>query len=318
MRRFLSITFMTTLLAALALTACASATPPSEVTVRVGVLPILDALPMYVAQAQGYFRDQAINVEFIPVSSAAERDQLMQAGQIDSMINDLVSTMLYNKDETQIVIVHFARTATHEYPQYRVLAAADSGIGSVQDLANVPIGVSEGTVIAYTTDRLLEGAGLAPDDIVTLAVPKIPDRMALLGSGELQAANLPDPLASLAMQAGATVVIDDTSNPDIGNSVISFDTGFLDAHPDAVRGFLAAVEKATADINADKQRWGDLLSEQSLVPEPLLGSYTIPDFPLSGVPTQAQFDDVLSWVQDEGLVEGDVSYQASVDGTYLP
>lgn len=317
MRRFGSFAVALTMLAASLLAGCAS-TPQGPVTIRVGVLPILDALPMYVAEAEGYFNNQGVIVEFIPVSSAAERDQLMQAGQIDSMINDLVSTMLYNRDQTQIVIVRFARTATADYPQYRVLAAADSRVQTVDDLKGVPIGVSEGTVIAYTTDRLLEGAGLAPDEIETLAVPKIPDRLALLGSGELAAANLPDPLASLAIQGGARVVIDDTADPDVGSSVISFDVDFLGEHPQAVRGFVAAIERATDDINANKDQWSDLLSEQGLVPESLLGSYTIPDFPSASVPTQAQFQDVLSWTQDEGLVEGDVSYQASVDGSYLP
>src|SRR5512135_448097 len=66
-------------------------------TLKIAVLPILDALPMYVAEAQGYFKDAGIKVEFVPVASAAERDQLMQAGQIDGMINDLVSTVFYNK-----------------------------------------------------------------------------------------------------------------------------------------------------------------------------------------------------------------------------
>lgn len=297
--------------------ACAGGAQP-EVTIRVGVLPILDALPMYVAEAQGYFAEEGVAVEFVPVSSAADRDQLMQSSQTDSMINDLVSTMLYNDEETQIVIVRFSRTATSQYPQFRVLAAAESGIETVEDLRGVPIGVSEGTVIAYTTERLLEGAGFSAEDIQTLAVPRIPDRMALLGSGELAAANLPDPLASLAIQGGATVVIDDTSNPEIGNSVISFRTEFLRDHPQAVRAFLAAIERATADINSDKGQWSDLLTEQSLVPEPLIGSYEIPDFPTASVPSQEQFEDVLSWTQDKGLVEGEVRYGASVDDSYMP
>jgi NitT/TauT family transport system substrate-binding protein len=287
-------------------------------TVRVAVLPILDALPMYVADAQGYFEAEGVQVQFIPVSSAAERDQLMQSEQADAMINDLVSTMLYNKDQTQIQIVDFARVATADFPQYRVLAAKDSGIETIEDLKGVDIGVSEGTVIEYTTDRLLENAGFAPDEIKTLAVPKIPDRMALLNSGELKAANLPDPLASLAIQQGAKVIVDDSSDPPIGNSVISFRSAYIKDHPDAVRGFLAAVQKASTDINGDKAQWSDLLTEKSLVPAPLIGTYKIPDFPDGSVPTQAQFEDVLAWTHDKRLVEADVSYTDSVTADYLP
>lgn len=298
------------------LAACSGNQEPTSI--RMGVLPILDALPMYVAEEQGYFAEEGIQVEFVPVSSAAERDQLMQAGQIDGMINDLVSTMIYNRDEQQITIVRFARTATESFPQYRVLAAGGTDIDSPDDLRGVPIGVSEGTVIEYTTDRLLEIAGLTPAEINTIAVPSIPDRMALLNSGELEAANLPDPLASLAIQNGARVVIDDTSAPEIGNSVISFRTAFLQENTAAVEGFLAAVERATDDINQDKGRWSDLLVERSLVPEPLLGSYAVPDFPTASVPSVTQFADVLAWTQEEGIVEGDVDYAQSVDGSLLP
>src|SRR5512143_4330696 len=95
--------------------ACSPAAAPAAVedpTLKIGVLPILDALPMYVADAQGYFKDAGINVEFLPVASAAERDQIMQAGQADGMINDLISTVFYNKDEQKIDIVRFARNAS--------------------------------------------------------------------------------------------------------------------------------------------------------------------------------------------------------------
>lgn len=288
------------------------------VTIRFAVLPILDALPMYVAQEQGYFEEQGVNLEFIPVGSAAERDQVMAAQQADAMINDLISTLFYNQDQIQIEIVRFARTATPEFPQYRILAAGNSGIDSVEDLKGVEIGISEGSVIAYTTDRLLQAAGFTADEIRTVAVPDISQRMALLNSGELEAANLPDPLASLAIQSGAVPVVDDTTRPEIGNSLISFRRAFVEENPEAVRGFLTAVERAVQDINADRTQWEDLLTEQKLVPTPLIGSYEIPMFPTAGVPSQAQWDDVLAWAQEKGLVTQDVSYGESVNEGFLP
>jgi len=214
--------------------------------------------------------------------------------------------------------VRFSRTATPEYPQYSILAAKDSGITQAADLKGVEIGVSEGTVIAYTTDRLLEAEGLAPEDIRTIAVPKIPDRMALLDSGQLKAANLPDPLSLLAIQGGATVVVDDSAHPEVGNSLISFDKDFVDANPEVVRAFLAAIEKATAEINADKSKWQTLLVEQKLVPAPILESYTLPDFPAASVPSEAQFADVLAWTMEKGLVENEIAYAGSVSDAYLP
>ncbi len=230
---------LTALLSA-SVVACAQPAAPTS-TLRIGVLPILDALPMYVAQSQGTFAEEGLQVEFIPAASAAERDQLMQAGQIDGMINDLVSTLLYNQQQVQIVIVRFARVASAQDPAYRILASASSGITGVAGLRGVPIGVSEGTVIEYVTDRLLQAEGLTADEIEIVAVPKIPDRLALLGSGELKAATLPDPLASLALQAGAKLIIDDTAHPEYGTSVLSFRKAIVDQNPEAVRAFLRAL-----------------------------------------------------------------------------
>lgn len=293
--------------------------PTSEpVTVKIGVLPIIDALPMFVAQNAGYYEANGVTVEFVPVGSAAERDQLFQAGEIDGMINDMISTVLYNKESVQVVTVGFARTATTTYPQYRILASAQSGFTSADQLKGVEIGISEGTVIAYTTDRLLQAEGLAPEDIKTIAVPKISDRLALLGSGEIKAANLPDPLASLAIANGAVVITDDTKHPEYGYSLYSFSAEFVADHPEAVKGFLAATYTAAADINADKTKWDQLMADQKLLPQPLQGKYTLSDFPVTGAPTEDQFNDVVSWAKDKGILTADVLYADSVTATFLP
>lgn len=307
------------LIVSLILAGCTPQAQPSQpVTLKIAVLPILDALPMFVAQEKGYFNEQNLNVEFVPVTSAAERDQLIAAGQADGMINDLISTLLYNQQTIQIQIVSFARVATPQFPQYRILAAGNSGITTVEDLKGVEIGISEGSVIEYTTDRLLEAEGFAPQEIKTIAVPRIDLRMSLLQSGELRAANLPDPLASLAIQSGARLILDDTRHPEFGNSVISFRKAVIDEHPEAIRGFLAALEKAAAEINADPTQWENLLSEQKLVPQPLIGSYQIPPFPTGSLPSEAQWADVQDWALEKGLISSEVSYSDSVTDDYLP
>jgi NitT/TauT family transport system substrate-binding protein len=300
----------------LTLTSCGQETEPASL--RVAVLPILDTLPVYVAAEEGLFAAQGVAVEFVTAASAAERDQLLQAGKVDATITDLVALALYNRDATRVVAVRYAMTPTPQFAQFRVLASEQSGITTVDELTGVPIGISEGTVIEYVTERLLEAEGLSSDAIQTLGVPKIPDRMALLDSGELQAATLPEPLGSLAMQKGAVAVVDDTEHPDVSCSVYAFRKDLVDAQPEAVRGFLAAVAQASTAINADKDRWSDLLAEKNLVPEPLLDAYELPDYPGNHIPTEAQFNDAAAWLQATDRLQEAPSYAASVDGLLLP
>lgn len=307
------------------LAACASpSTPPQgpdtsePVKLRVAVLPIMDVLPLYVADQEGLFAQHNLNVEFIPVASAPERDQVVSAGQADGMINEVLSTMFYNRDEVQVQIVRYARMATSEYPVFHILASKQSGITSVEGLKGIEIGISEGTVIEYLTERLLQAEGFTPEEIKTIAVPKIPDRLALLASGELAAGMLPDPASNLAEQQGATDVINDSSHPEYGFSTFTFRKAVIQENPDAVRGFLAAVEEAVALINADPARWNDLLTARELVPAPLIGIYQVNPYPTAGVPTQAQWDDNLAWAFEKGLLNKDVAYTDSVTAEFLP
>lgn len=310
---------------AILLSACAPAAQVTTeapaaglVTLKIAVLPIIDTLPMYVAQQEGLFAKHGVSVEFVPVASAPERDQLIAAGQADGMVNETISTMLFNKDQIQVQAVSYALRPTENAGHFFIIASAQSGITDAQGLKGVEIGVSQGTIIEYVTDRLLQAEGLTSDEIKTIAVPKIPDRMALLASGELSAGVLPDPLGALAVQQGAVIVLDDSKYPEYGFSVISFRKAVIDANPEAIKGFLAAIEEATALLNSDAKKYITVLSDQKLVPPPLLESYNVPPFPAAGVPTEAEWNDALAWAKEKGMLTVDVSYADSVNASLLP
>ncbi len=288
------------------------------VTLKVALLPIIDALPIYVAQQEGLFAKYNLNVEVTPVASAPERDQLISAGQVDGMINETLSTFFFNREKTQVQIVRYALTPTAQAGHFFILASAKSGITSPEQLKGVEIGVSQGTVIEYVTYRLLENAGLKTDEIKTIAVPKMPDRMALLASGDIQAAVMPDPLAALSVSQGARIILDDSAHPEYGFSVISFRKEVIDQKPEAIRSFLKAIEESTRLINKEPQKYNSILSEQKLVPQPLLSSYKAPPYPAAGVPTEVEWKDALDWAKSKSLVNVDVPYSDSVNPSFLP
>lgn len=331
--------FFLVVVASLALAACAPAVPVEEATetesvtevqteavvesanvgsLKIAVLPIIDTLPMYVAEAEGLFAKYGVTVEFVPVASAPERDQLLAAGQADGTINETLSVMLFNKETVQMQAVCYALRPVEGYGHFFILASSKSGITDAQGLKGIEIGVSQGTVIEYVTERLLQAEGLTADEIKTIAVPKIPDRMALLGSGELSAGVLPDPLASLAVSQGAVNVLDDSLHPEYGFSIYSFRKDVIDSNPAAVKAFLAAIEEAADLINLDATQYTTLLSDKGLVPPPLLETFEIPPFPDQAVPTEEEWNDGLAWLKEKGILTVDVSYADSVNGSLLP
>lgn len=283
-------------------------TTSEPVTLKIAVLPITDTLPLFVARDEGIFAEMGLDVEFIPVSSAPERDQIITAGHADGMVTDAMSVLFFNKEETQLQIVRYAQKPSDEAGHFFVLAAKDSGIVSVEDLKGVEVGISEGTVIEYMLDRLLEREGFAADEIASIAVPKIPDRMALLGSGELKAAVLPDPLASLAVSQGATIILDDKATPEYGASVYVFTKSMIDENPEAMQAFVDAIDQAIALLSENPEAYLSVLADNKLVPPPLMESYAVPPFP-SGNFSEAEWADTLDWAKGKGLIDVDVPYE---------
>ena len=273
---------------------------------------------MYVAEAEGLFAKHGVTIELVPVASAPERDQLLAAGQVDGTINETLAVMLFNKDAIQMQAVRYALRPVEGYGHFFILASGKSGITDAQGLKGVEIGVSQGTVIEYVTERLLQAEGLTADEIKTIAVPKIPDRMALLGSGELAAGVLPDPLASLAISQGAISVLDDSKYPEYGFSIYAFRKESIDSNPEAIQAFLAAIEEASGLINQDATKYTALLSDKGLVPPPLLETFKVPPFPTGAVPTEEEWNDGLAWLKEKGILTADVSYADSVNDTLLP
>ena len=285
---------------------------------KIALLPILDTFPFYVAQERGYFERYGVTVTAMPVGSGLERDQLMQAGAIDGMLNEMATTANFNREQTRVQIVATARRAYPHYPLFRILSAPGSGLSSPADLKGIPIGISKNTIIEYVTDRLLAAEGLPADQIVKESVPAIPERYQLLLQGQLKAATLPDPLAKSALEAGAGSVVDDSNYPLYSISVLSFNIEALKTKADLVRHFLKAWNQAAYDINADPEFYRQLLLQKIRVPKNIQQTYRIPPFPVREVPGAESWTDVMNWMVSKGLLKAPIPLTDSITANFLP
>ena len=281
-------------------------------TLKVALLPIPDVLPFYLAVKKGYLKDAGIDVHAIPVASPIERDQLMQAGEIDGMLSELTTTAYFNRDKVQIKILRIARSPIGGHPLFRILAAPDSGFNKPTDLTGIPIGISKNTIIEYVTDRLLTVNGLQLREIKKKSVPVIPERYQLLMQGQIKAATLPDPLASSALAAGAIEIVEDSAHPEFSVSVLSFSAASLQSKDTSIKAFLRAWDRAAAEINQSPDAHRSLLLKKIRVPKNIQKSFAIPLFPVRKVPTEKQWADVMDWMITKGLLKLSLPYEDSV------
>lgn len=59
-----------------------------------GLLPTLDALPFVVADAEGLFQKEGLNVKLIYFGLARDRDAAIVAGEVDAAVHDPVGALL--------------------------------------------------------------------------------------------------------------------------------------------------------------------------------------------------------------------------------
>jgi NitT/TauT family transport system substrate-binding protein len=289
----------------------------APLSLKVGVLPIVDALPMYVAEQEGFFAERKVQVELVLFQSALERDAALVAGQIDGELNDPISAALLNKDGGNAKIVRLAYKGSESMPMMVVLASPNSTISSPAELKGVEVGISKNSIIEYATERLLQSAGLAAAEIKTTEVTKIPVRTEMLAKGQIQAATLPEPLASLAVQQGARVVIDD-SETGTGKSVITFSQQAVSGNAEAIRRFLAAYEDGVQALAKDPDSYLDLMVDKAKVPDVLRTTFKVPSFPEGQLPSREDLEDVTKWMVEKGLLGQQIPYEQLVAEGLLP
>ena len=285
---------------------------------KIALLPIPDVLPFHVAQAKGYFAAEGVSVEGLPVFSSLDRDQLMQAGQLDAMLTELATTANFNRSGVRVKIVCIARKPIAEHAQFRIVSSPSSDIRSVADLSGVTLGISKNTVIEYVTDRLLTAEGMKPEKVIKKSVPVIPERYQLLMQGQIEAATLPEPLASSALAAGANQIISDSDNPRYSASVISFSIQAMQHKPAAVRAFLRAWGKAVADINAEPETYRPVMLDGMRFPDNIRQRFPVPVFPSPQVPDKMEWADVMDWLISKNLLTAPLPYTDSVTAAFLP
>lgn len=316
LKKYLNLFFLFSAVLFMALTAAGCAEKNND-KIKIGLLPIVDSLPFYVAAEKGYFQAEGLKVELVTFPSAVERDSAMQAREIQGSVGDILAVAALNNSGTPTKIVSLGLGETGKEGRFAVLSSPGSGITKPEQLKNVPVAISTNSIIEYVTDNLLLEQGLSPGEIKKEAIPKIPVRYDLLMKRQIKAACLPDPLAALAESKGANLVIDDTSS-NLSQTVIYFRNDFLQKNSKTATHFLKAYAKAAKDINDNPSSYRSLLIEKANVPSEAVGVFQMDHYPTPQLPEKQQVEKVVQWMVSKGLLKSRLSYEDLTANGLIP
>jgi NitT/TauT family transport system substrate-binding protein len=291
----------------LLLTAGCGSKQSDEVTLRFGVLPVLQALDVFYAEDMSLFTDVGITVELIPFNTATEKDLALSTGQIDGCFADLFTPIVLAGNGVELDIVAVNYDTREDRHMFAVLGGPGKAFSSMSDLANIPVAISSNSVIHHVTETLIHDAGVPEDQFTTLEAKNIGLRMQMLMSGQVVAATLPEPLASAAVAGGATLLADDRGLA-ASKTVFVFRDEFIAQHKKIVHKFLAATEEAHKRIADDPESARSSMVTHVRLPESMQQTYPVPIFPSLHAPDQTIIDEVEAWLIKKGSLDNEIPY----------
>jgi NitT/TauT family transport system substrate-binding protein len=272
---------------ALLLSACSSSPSSTDSasnstggTVRVSIAPTGTALPVVVADKQGFFKKQGIHVTW-QVSNVTISDQLATLGrQFDVAMGTQPALISAANQGISLVNITGGALDTKENPQADIVASASSGIKSIADLGGKQIGsLSLTGNIHYA---LLYGAKKAGVDVSSInfvvgTVPQLPDQ---LKAGRVQAIEEIEPFAGFAVANGGVSAGDPFRS--IGNEaylgIMLSDKTWANQNEATIGKFTAALDEAAKWIAGNQDAARTVLGSYSGAKGDVLAKTPIPDF----------------------------------------
>lgn len=275
-----------------------------------GVLPVIQALPLFVALEKGFFTEEGIEVELVPFRSSLEKDAAMAAGRIQGYFGDMLTSIIMDANQIPVRMVATIYNTTGNQRMFAVLAAPGKGKPSLARLAEDGIAGASNTIIEYFISKLL--AQESPDTKLNMIEAKsIPSRIPILLSGQVPGAALPEPLVTLVEMKGATVVADDRGKG-FAPTVLTFTNKFLTEHRADTEKFLKATVKASALITRDPEAVRQIMIKHARVPEPLQHSFAIPVFGPPTTPKLKLVMDTYAWLREKGVLRSELTWNEMV------
>ena len=242
---------MTLLIVGLSLVSCESDKTGIREKVTAGISKSFLSIPVYIAQKQGFFSDEGLDVTLKEYTSGKKAIQALFAGEVAiSTVADMPVVFNSFKRQDFCIIAAF----TYSFPFSKIIARKDSGIKKGVDLKGKKVGANRRTsshffLGVFLIHNRLSISGVEMINIKTVALPDA------LKNNEVDAISVWQPYTQKAMQLLGDNAIE-LPSAEIYRTTFSFAVMkmFAKEHPEILQKFLRAIDKAVAFIRKEREK----------------------------------------------------------------
>lgn len=230
--------------------------PQETVSIQFGTGNWVGYGPWHIAEAEGYFADNGIEVEQT-VFGASDRIAAFASGNLD-VANFAVHSayLLYQQG------VDFKLVGLLDYSLEADGVLAGPGIDTPADLAGLDVAYEPASASEIMMAATLEQGGLTLEDVN--AVPlSAADAATAVVAGSVSAAVTYEPYISpaIANDPSLSTIFTGADMPGIVSDIVVVRQEFIDEHPEAVEGLLAAWDSSIEFFRADEVAGRELIAE---------------------------------------------------------
>ncbi len=274
----------------------------SAETIRMGILPVIDTLPLQVGVAEGYFKAENLDVQLINFSSAMERNTAMQSGQLDGFFGDMPATLLLVKNKIPVRFLTISYATDKNQRMFGLMLAPELPVAREKD--KLTVAISKASIIEYLLDHLKQLPETHSMQWEAVEIKQMPLRVQMLLTGKIDAALLAEPMASLAESRGARLIV--TDQP------LNMPLTVLNIHSDKrhlAGSFIKAYARSVKILNQSPEKYRALMKKTCRIPGNLADNFPMYRYPVPRIPTQPEVQQVQDWMIKKGLLNESIPYQ---------
>jgi NitT/TauT family transport system substrate-binding protein len=295
------------------------------VHLKVGYTPYISNSPLFLAQDEGYFAKQGLEVELIQTTNFAQTIPLLSQNEIDVYSGALSASFINGVAQNMnIKIVVGKEYASPDGESSALLVRKDlfnSGeLDTAAELKGRKVAVpAMGIISHFTLSKVLNTAGLTLKDVEVIQLTAA-DSVAAFQNGALDAATMGPPELQRAIAMGAAVSLGSLNQlmPGFQYGFLAYGSNLLDNNPEAGKKFMVAFLQGVQKYNEGKTAQNkEIIGKYLAMDDAILDkTFWTPIYPDARIRTE----DVLifqDFLQEIGFVDIKVAADQLIDTKFI-
>ncbi len=197
--------FLSLIIACLALFACGGGGKDNKskdthsqqkADVRIGVMPTVDALPLFLAQDRGWFDKEHLHVRLVPFTAHMDIDTALVGGSVDAAFTDIIRTEKLMADKR--VGLHYLTTTSLAWS---LISNRTARINRLEQFGDKMVAMTRNSATDFLTSKTFDQVKTKAQ-VYGVQINDVNVRLKMLLNNEMDALWLPEPQSTMAIMAG--------------------------------------------------------------------------------------------------------------------